>query len=160
MVRKLLNRIWSLGVLAVHDLGARFRRRFRAGQWSLKDWQRQQHTTPWVVLRGCLADLDTAFHRMGRRLDALPEDWTYCAGPVFERDPKGNLQLNRCSLAYMSDTERFQRSYPKATLFDLELYRFGWVAGVEYGQGRSCTGDAVNKPSVAPSERDKRTTVD
>ena len=160
MVRKLLNRIWSLGVLAVHDLGARFRRRFRAGQWSLKDWQRQQHTTPLAVLRGCLADLGTAFHRMGRRFDALPEAWTYDAGPCFERGSSGNLQLDRCSLACMSDTEHFQRSYPTATLFDLEVFRLGWVAGVEYWQGRSCTGDAVNKPSVAPSERDKRTTVD
>jgi hypothetical protein len=82
---------------------------------------------------------------MERRFDGLPEVWSFDVGPCFERDATGNLQPNRGSDACITDIESFQRANPTATLFDGEIYRLEWEAGVGYGRDNSCTGDKGGK---------------
>ena len=145
---RILRCIGLLGGLFLRDLDGRCRRRFRSyrsifhnARSYLPDWPPLGHETPATLLRGCAADLHTALSRMERRFDVLPEEWTCDVGPCFERDPSVNLRPNRRSDAYMTDIENFHRAYPTATLFDVEVFGFGWEAGAEYGRDSSCTGD-------------------
>jgi hypothetical protein len=81
----------------------------------------------------------------------LPFVWTYSAGPCFERDPTGTLQLNSRSLASMRDIESFQKEHPTATQFDEEIFHFGWEAGATWAENSSCKEERVEKSCDSPN---------
>jgi hypothetical protein len=65
----------------------------------------------------------------------------------------------------MRDIERFQAGYPKATLFDGEVFLIGWEAGARYGRGSSGREDrgerSQNPPerNIVPDSQDERRRV-
>lgn len=142
--------IGKLCALQVLCWRVRCRRWFPAIAPRRLDWPHRLSATPYSLLRGCVADLGTALRRMKCRFDALPEMWTYDSGPCFERDTSGGLRPNRDSDACMTDTESFQRQRPTATVFDLELFRCGWVAGVQYGRDSACNANTEQKSCNPP----------
>ena len=150
VVPRILRCIGLLGGLLARDLRVRYRIRFRSGRLLPQDWPLPQRATLAALLQGCATDLGTAFSRMERRFDALPELWTYDVGPCFERGPNGNLRPNRNSDACMTDIESFHAERPTATLFDGEVFRLGWEAGAKYGRDNSCTEDTEGRPCNSP----------
>jgi hypothetical protein len=148
--KRILRCNGALLALAVHSLGARYRKVFRSGRWSLQDWRHHQDETLTALLRGCATDLRTALLRMECRFDVLPARLAHDVGPCFERDPSGNLLPNRDSAARMRDIQRFQTERPTATLFDSELFLFGWEAGVQYARRTICTEDTAEKSCNSP----------
>lgn len=151
VVLRILRYTQKLGGLLYLNLGVRYRRLCRPIAPVRLDWPHPLSATLKALLQGCAADLRTFLRRMECRFDALPETWTYDAGPCFERDPNGNLRPNRDSDAYMIDIENFQKGRPTETLFDEELFHSGWVAGAKYGMGKSCREDTEEKSCNPPN---------
>ena len=120
---------------------------------SQKDWMRSQYqlmeASLWELLRGCAADLRTAFHRMRRRVDALPFLWSSPFGGSVV-DPKGYLRPNTRTLGCMTDMQRLESDFPNATNFDWEMFRIGWEAGARWADDNSCKSGQEEKPCGTP----------
>lgn len=147
---RILRCTGALLALVGRSSGARYRKVFHSGRWSLQDWRHRQDETLTALLQECATDLRTALLRMECRFDALPASWSHNVGPCFERDATGNLRPNKDSNARMRDIQRFQTERPTATLFDSELFLAGWEAGVQYARNTSCTEDTAGRSCNSP----------
>jgi hypothetical protein len=148
---RILRCIGLLLQFGVRSLGAHYRKAIRGGIFAPRDLLHHQGATQTALLQGCATDLRTALLRMECRFDVLPGWWAADLGPCFELDSSGNLQPNRDSAACMKDIETFQTERPTATQFDLELFRSGWVAGVQYARCTTCTKDAGGRSCTPPN---------
>jgi hypothetical protein len=135
--------------LAYRSLRVLYHKVFPAQKWSPRDQYQFGDATVLSLLRGCAADFGTAFHRIGRRIDALPNFWSSPFGRS-EVDPIGNLRPDTQTLGCMRDMQRSESDFPNATGFDWEMYRFGWEAGAKWCENNPCSQGRAGIPCDSP----------
>ncbi|HEY0264047.1 MAG TPA: hypothetical protein VGC07_05955 [Granulicella sp.] len=92
--------------------------------------------TPFSLLRSCRSDISVALHRMGQRVDSLPNPYMHLFGSS-EVGANGSWMPDTRTLACMRDMQNFEKRFPKATEFDWEMFQIGWEAGAKWAASNS-----------------------
>ena len=136
-----LTRSKAIVLLVSRSLDVSLRRIFQLQLSWKQSYLQGLGLSPSGLLQECSTDLRIALHRIGARIDTLPmPKLVRMIG--CERDPSGNLipsiRVHSCN----EDMQRFEESQNGlCTVFDLEVFQIGWLAGGEWAERNACRSE-------------------